>query len=526
MASNRADRIKIPSRVILENESEQINRFWRTVEKVLKLKTTSNVDTLNSCIDSVRHCYKEVADIGTPSKEVTLTANQIVEEIHERLLDCGVSESSRSLTSKHSKVEVKKGVSGSMHSKPESKTFPENRHGSSTRSLPEYSLSECKRRLAVAKSILVPKPTQTLTTSEYSVKLEELRIKKETTIQNQDVNTHKNIVTESLRSLEKIGAIHDSRRSLPIPNHSARSSLSGCLDSGRRDVLTANRSQQLSNHTRSCTSSETSKRQYTHIQQEQLRARLEELECARAQKDYEKRERSREHEMIEHRETMIRQQMLQEEDALREHLQVPNDVQQQWHNNPQQHYNTRQSDRSDFVQLADAITQSMQLSRLPVAKPSIFNGNVLEYRPWRVAFDMLITQKQLAAREKLLYLKEYTGPKVHKLIAGVDYLDSEDAFIVAIKNLDKRYGDDIFVADGFRNKLADFNTLKANDYAGLQEYADLLSQIEIAYHCIEGLHVLDDIKEIIKLSKKLPDHTIRKWATRMYVLKIEQGRQP
>ena len=94
-------------------------------------------------------------------------------------------------------------------------------------------------------------------------------------------------------------------------------------------MLISPKAQLVSNHTSSCSSSETSKLQHTQIQQEQLRARLEELERARAQKEYEKRERSREHEMIEHRETMIQQQMLQEEDALRQHLQQPNDTQQQ-----------------------------------------------------------------------------------------------------------------------------------------------------------------------------------------------------
>ena len=67
---------------------------------------------------------------------------------------------------------------------------------------------------------------------------------------------------------------------------------------------------------------------------------------------------------------------------------------------------------NDYDALAEAITQSMLVNRLPVATPSIFDDDILSYRPWRVAFDMLVTNKPLEAREKLLYLKQYTGTKV------------------------------------------------------------------------------------------------------------------
>ena len=83
---------------------------------------------------------------------------------------------------------------------------------------------------------------------------------------------------------------------------------------------------------------------------------------------------------------------------------------------------------------------------------------------------MLVTNKPLEAREKLLCLKEYTGTKVHKLIAGVVFLNSNDAFVVALNKLDRRYGDDMYVTEALRNKLLNCDNIKSNDYSALLDY--------------------------------------------------------
>ena len=43
--------------------------------------------------------------------------------------------------------------------------------------------------------------------------------------------------------------------------------------------------------------------------------------------------------------------------------------------------------------------------------------------------------------------------KVHKLITGVEFLNSNDAFVVALNKLDRRYGDDMYATEALRNKL-------------------------------------------------------------------------
>ena len=113
----------------------------------------------------------------------------------------------------------------------------------------------------------------------------------------------------------------------------------------------------------------------------------------------------------------------------------------------------------------------MLVNRVPVAAPSIFGGDIIAYRPWRVAFEMLVTNKPLESSEKLLYLKEYTGTKVHTVIAGVEFLNSNEAFVDALNKLERSFGDDLYVTEALRNKLRNCNTIKANNYIALLDYA-------------------------------------------------------
>ena len=86
-----------------------------------------------------------------------------------------------------------------------------------------------------------------------------------------------------------------------------------------------------------------------------------------------------------------------------------------------------------------------------------------------------MTNKPLGAKEKLLYLKEYTGTKVHKLMAWVEFLHSNDA----LRKLGRRYGDDVYATE-IKKKLLICNNIKANDNIALLDYADILQQVEIS----------------------------------------------
>lgn len=64
---------------------------------------------------------------------------------------------------------------------------------------------------------------------------------------------------------------------------------------------------------------------------------------------------------------------------------------------------------------------------IPVCKPPVFNGNILEYPRWENTFDTLIEEKVVLPNYKLYYLSEYISGVTQKMISGLLGLRTEDA---------------------------------------------------------------------------------------------------
>ena len=189
------------------------------------------------------------------------------------------------------------------------------------------------------------------------------------------------------------------------------------------------------------------------------------------------------------------------------------------------------SEQSDVIQhnisgLAAAITKSMAFARIPIAKPPVFNGDPLEYHSWKVSFDMMVSQKNITPREKILFLKEYTGSSIHKIISSLDRLTSEDSFQSIMKRIEERYGEDVYICDSYRKKLKEFPNIGHTNHKLLRDYSDLLSQIQLAHECLPGLKILDDSYEILNMARKLPESIRRTWATRLRSTLTLHRRQP
>lgn len=72
---------------------------------------------------------------------------------------------------------------------------------------------------------------------------------------------------------------------------------------------------------------------------------------------------------------------------------------------------------------------------VPVPKPPVFDGNILEYPKWENAFDALIEDQVVLPNYKLYYLGEYTSGAAQKTISGLLGLRTEDAYKTARKLL-------------------------------------------------------------------------------------------
>ncbi len=171
--------------------------------------------------------------------------------------------------------------------------------------------------------------------------------------------------------------------------------------------------------------------------------------------------------------------------------------------------------------MAQAITSSLTLSRLPVPEPTTFTDDPLKFIDWKVSFKALIDQKPLPVSEKMFYLKSYLAGDARKAVDGFFYCNSEDAYRGAWAVLDDRYGDPFIVQRAFRERLMKWPKITANDPRSLREFADFLQGCAEAMHHVKGLSILNDCEENHKLLKKLPEWMVRRWS-RIVVEELDQ----
>ncbi|XP_038140499.1 uncharacterized protein LOC119792268 [Cyprinodon tularosa] len=164
------------------------------------------------------------------------------------------------------------------------------------------------------------------------------------------------------------------------------------------------------------------------------------------------------------------------------------------------------------VNLAEALTSSLSLSRLPVPIPAIFSGDPLKFVDFKISFTTLIDSKAISAGEKMLYLKSYLSGEARKAVEGFFYRSSEDAYEGAWAVLQERYGNSFVIQKAFRDKLKSWPKIAPNDPSSLRDFADFLKSCEEAMPQVKGLSILNDCEENHKMLKKLPDWVVRKWS--------------
>ncbi|CAC5416723.1 unnamed protein product [Mytilus coruscus] len=161
--------------------------------------------------------------------------------------------------------------------------------------------------------------------------------------------------------------------------------------------------------------------------------------------------------------------------------------------------------------LAKALAESVNLNRLPVQKPNIFNGDPLQYMEWKTSFEMLIDRKGVPTTEKIFYLKKYVGGAARKALEGYFYNNSQTAYDNARKVLEERYGHPFIMQKAFRDKLASWPRIAPKDPIALRDFADFLQGCRDAIPHVPSLSILNDCTENQKLLKKLPDWASVRW---------------
>lgn len=156
--------------------------------------------------------------------------------------------------------------------------------------------------------------------------------------------------------------------------------------------------------------------------------------------------------------------------------------------------------------------QQLQLLKkmtLPIPKPPVFNGNILEYPKWSSAFDALIEEDAVKPSHKLYYLGEYTTGKAQAMINGLLGLQTEDAYSRARNILKDRFGDPFKVYEAYRQKLWAWPV--CSTATQLQEFSDFLVMTEETMKTVKYLKEFDNFSAIRQLAARLPTYYTNKW---------------
>lgn len=185
---------------------------------------------------------------------------------------------------------------------------------------------------------------------------------------------------------------------------------------------------------------------------------------------------------------------------------------------------SRPSASAEVMALANAIQNSLVLSRLPAPEPPVFKGDSLQFVSWKLSFQTLIDGKDLSSPEKMFFLQRYLGGSALKAVEGFFYSMTDDSYKGAWALLEERFGHTFKIQEAFRDKLNSWSKIGGFNSQALQEYADFLKACKEAMTHIPGLKVLDDCKENQKLSSKLPDWAASRW-NRQVSRSLEEKRQ-
>ncbi|XP_068089941.1 uncharacterized protein [Hyperolius riggenbachi] len=172
---------------------------------------------------------------------------------------------------------------------------------------------------------------------------------------------------------------------------------------------------------------------------------------------------------------------------------------------------TGQSDQQSITALAQAIHDTMVLTRLPAPEPTVFSGDPLKFVEWSTSFKSLIERRCSSPADKLFYLQKYITGEAKLALEGCFYRKDEEAYKQAWDKLNSRYGHSFVLQRAFREKLNKWPKIGSKEYIKLREYGDFLQACDNAMPHIKGLQVLNDCEENQKMLLKLPDWVTSRW---------------
>ena len=176
--------------------------------------------------------------------------------------------------------------------------------------------------------------------------------------------------------------------------------------------------------------------------------------------------------------------------------------------------------------IAQAIAESMTLTRVPTANPFVFYDDPLQYLDWEINFAAAFDKKGVSDTEKMSHLHKYVGGKAKQAILRFFRQSSSNALKDARELLKKRFGNDLAISDAYRKELENWPRISSKDTEALTDFSDFLQQCKSAMTDISDLCSLNDGSEIKKMTDKLPDWLANCWKRKVTSYKNKNNTYP
>lgn len=169
--------------------------------------------------------------------------------------------------------------------------------------------------------------------------------------------------------------------------------------------------------------------------------------------------------------------------------------------------------------ITEKLLETQAQASLPNCEPPIFDGSdVTRYRTFLIGFEQTIVKKCTRNSDKYFYLMRYTAGRANKLVESCNNMNADVAYESAIKLLNRNFGDENVISQHYLCKLRDWQPVKSDDVAALEEFVLYLTSCLNIMSNMDALNQLNSLHEIKELVLKLP-YDMRK-AFRSKVSKI------
>ena len=171
--------------------------------------------------------------------------------------------------------------------------------------------------------------------------------------------------------------------------------------------------------------------------------------------------------------------------------------------------------------LSSKILQWQATAHLPRNEPDLFDGKLIEYKSFRLAFDRIIVEACQNDKDKYYYLLRYTKGYPNDLVKSCLSEDFHKSFSHAISLLDKYYDNDVSLAQTYLDKIEKWPPIKAEDSLALDELSMYLTSCLNLMPGVSYLNQLNSWKELKTIIMKLPFDMRKRFRSKVASLQRE-----